>query len=586
MKKTLLVTLLCICTLLKVADAQLAYNSAFALGLNISDQGYSITADAAGNYYTTGFHGYWMDANPMGTPYYIYNNGGQDFYVIKYNSSGIMQWAFNIGGVGDDAALKIKLDASNNVYVAGRFTDTVDFNPGTGTASFISHGGFDIFLAKYDNNGIFQWVNTFGDSLNDQAWDVAINNVTGNALITGVYGSYSMDMDPGSGTHLIYNNAYNGFGGGNCFVAAYSLSSGAYQWAFNIGGVGGCTGSRITADNSGNILVGGTVSGDSTDFDSGVGTFYLNAYTGGYDVFLAKYSGSGAFQWAGGFGSTWGQTGSALACDNDGNIYQGGYFNFDSIDVDPGPGTYYLHNYPNGVQDIYVAKFNPSGQLIWAFSVGGYYSEVAQDLALDNNGHFFITGNFGDTVDFDPGPAVHNLFMPLTSSGAYLAEYDTAGHYIDAIGFIGNGSQFGIGVCVIPPNKVGVTGFFSSDTIDFDPGPAVHNLFVNGGNSTWSDAFVATYTYNAVGIDEHSGNGNLFSIYPNPARSKFIVRSSDPFEKNARLKIYNVMGMDVQSELINQKSEMSVDIRALPPGIYFIKVTSEKGSAVQKLVVE
>ena len=304
MKKIILLLIICILpfSIFNIINAQLVYNSAFALGLNINDQGYSITADASGNYYTTGFHGYWMDANPLGTPYYIYNNGGQDFYVAKYNPAGIMQWAFNLGGIGDDAALKIKLDVNNNVYVAGRFKDTVDFNPGAVTASYISNGGYDIFLAKYDNNGIFQWANTIGDSLNEQGWDIAIDAVANNVIITGGYTSHHIDMDPGTGTHIINNNGNASFNTGNCFVAGYSKSNGAYQWAFNIGGFGGTTGYRVTTDNTGKVYVGGTVSGDSTDFDPGIGTNMIYCTSGTYKVFLAKYNSSQTPLWVNGFG--------------------------------------------------------------------------------------------------------------------------------------------------------------------------------------------------------------------------------------------------------------------------------------------
>lgn len=566
------------------ASAQLTYNSAFSLGLNITDQGYSIAADAQGNYYITGFHGYWMDANPLGTPFYIYNNGGQDFYVAKYNPSGIMQWAFSLGGIEDDAALKIILDAGNNVYMTGRFKDTVDFDPGTGIASRISHGNFDIFLAKYDNNGNFQWANTIGDSLSDQAFDVAVDGTTNNVIITGVYSSHHMDMDPGSGTHYIINNGNAAFNTGNCFVAAYSQSTGAYQWAFNIGGFGGAGGNRLAVDITGNVYVGGTVSGDSTDFDPGAGSNWIHCANGTYKVFLAKYSSSTSLQWVNGFGGNYGQTANSLAIDNNGGIYQGGYFNSDSMDIDPGPGTYYIHNYPNGVQDIYVAKFNSNnGNLNWGFTVGGYYSEVAQDLVLDNSGHFFITGNYGDTVDFDPGTGVHNLYGQLGSDG-YLAEYDTAGHFIDAIPFNGtNGSyQFGLGACIIPPNKVGVTGFFSATSIDFDPGAGIHNLSVNGGNPTWSDAFVATYAYNSVGINGSLSEDNLFSTYPNPVSSELTIQCRSKIEE---IKIYDVVGKEVYSSALPIVST-GIQATGFKNGVYFIQVKTGSRIGMKKIMVQ
>ncbi len=583
MKKNLLLILIYSLLLPAGASAQLSYNTAFSLGNNATDYGYSIAADGAGNFYCTGVATYWINANPLGTPFYTVNNGGLDIYVGKYNPSGIMQWAFDIGGSGDDYALKIVLDASNNVYIAGRFKNTVDFDPGAGTANRTSNGDFDIFLAKYDNNGVFQWVNAIGDSLADQAWDISVDATNNSIIITGGYASHHMDMDPGSGTHIIYNNGNPSFNTGNCFVAAYSQATGAYQWAFNIGGFGGATGSKVAIDNAGYLYAGGTVSGDSTDFDPGAGTSMLYCASGTSKVFLAKYNSSNALQWVNGFGGNYGQTANSLGVDNNGSVYQGGYFNSDSMDIDPGPGTYYIHNYPNGVQDIYVAKFNSSnGHLNWAFDVGGYYSEVAQDFVLDNAGHFFITGNFGDTVDFDPGPGTHYVYGNL-GSDAYLAEYDTAGNFIAVLPFSGNGTQFGTGVCIIPPNKVGITGFFSSDSIDFDPGPAVHNLYVNGGIATWTDAYVATYTYLPTGIDELSSQENNFSAYPNPVSSRLLIRSTENIKQ---CKIFDITGKEIVSISPSKTNNLELQVSDFENGIYFLQLSTQYESAVQKIVIQ
>jgi hypothetical protein len=560
--------------------SQLNFQSAFSLGNNAGDQGFSITADASGNYYATGEVTYWMNANPLGVPFYTTNNGGKDIYVARYNSAGIMQWAFDIGGTGDETPFKITSDAGGNIYITGRFENIVDFDPGSGNASRTSNGGFDIFLAKYDANGNFQWVNTFGGALNDQGMDVTVDPVHANVIITGGYQSLNMDMDPGGGTQIITNNGNASFNTGNCYVAAYSASVGVYQWAFNIGGYGGATGNKVATDNAGNIYAGGTVSGDSTDFDPGNGTSWIYNSASHSKVFLAKYNGSNSLLWVNGVGGNYGQTANSLAVDDAGSVYQGGYFNSDSMDIDPGSGTYYLHNYPGGVQDIYIAKFNAAdGSLNWAFAAGGPYSEVAQDLVLDHAGHFFITGNFGDTVDFDPGPAAHNL-TGVPGSEGYLAEYDTAGNYISAIPFSSNtGFQFGIGVCMIPPDKVGVTGFFSADSVDFDPGASIHNLYVNGGNTTFTDAFVAVYSYASTGIQE-AQNDAAINVYNDYAG---YIHINGEFT-NANLVIHDTSGKMVFSQPgINPG--YSVSSAKLSAGLYIVSVITNENVFSEKVPI-
>ena len=202
-----------------------------------------------------------------------------------------------------------------------------------------------------------------------------------------------------------------------------------------------------------------------------------------------------------------------------------------------------------------------------------------------NDGHLFITGNFGDTVDFDPGPAIHNLFA-VNGTGAYLAEYDTAGNYMDAISFSGTGNQFGIGVCTIPPNKAGVTGFFSADSIDFDPGPALHNLFVTGSNTTWSDAFVATYVYQPVGIEDYSPDGLSFNMYPNPAGDWLTLQFQKYFSRD-EIKICDVTGRDIYSgHLTSEFTKLNTS--HFSDGIYFIQLIrtgTEMNTATKKLII-
>ncbi len=87
------------------------------------------------------------------------------------------------------------------------------------------------------------------------------------------------------------------------------------------------------------------------------------------------------------------------------------------------------------------------------------------------------------------------------------------------------------------------------------------------------------------GVNNKEVDSNNFRISPNPAHTTFTISAMAQLQ-NPQIEIYNVLGVAVQSEIINQKSEMHVDIRALAPGIYFVKLQSEKWIAVQKLLVE
>lgn len=558
-------------------NGQFVYNSAFSTGNTSDDAGYSITADAGGNIYVAGNYTYWIDIDPGGATQYLTSIGGLDGYVAKINSSGGLVWAFTIGGTLDDNIFSIKTDINNNVLIAGRFRGTVDFDPSAGVNNFISNGGDDIFIAKYNVNGNLLWANTFGGAENDEAFELAYDAGSNNVMVTGSFKSASVDMDP-NGTQVITNLSTPGFGYDDIFVACYSASTAALQWVFGIGGTNSDGGHGVTTDNQGNVFVTGSFSGSNVDFDPGNGSQLLNS-AGSVDAYIAKYNGSGAYQWAHRIGNAYGEIGYSLACDNSGNLYTGGYFNSDSVDFDPGAGTNYIHT--GGVQDLFVIKLNNSGVYQWAFGVGDFNSEVAQDIAVTGTGNIFICGSFGHTVDFDPGNGIFNLVGDPTQDG-YLAQYTAGGSFVDAIPFTGNGYEFGIGVCTIASNKVGVTGWFSTATVDFDPGAGIQNLTNSGTSTTWTDAFVATYTYTPTGIILSDETASAFHVYPNPAGSELAVKGREKVEE---LKIMDMLGKEIMQTKIEEPSEFTrIQTAGLQSGIYFIRIKTKDNTVEKKFV--
>src|SRR5437868_164426 len=88
-------------------------------------------------------------------------------FISLANSQPIYQWAKSIGGNGGDQGSTIRTDVHGNVYVAGDFQDTVDFDPGPGVAEVVGKGIYesgDFFIAKYDNEGNYIWAFGIGNS--------------------------------------------------------------------------------------------------------------------------------------------------------------------------------------------------------------------------------------------------------------------------------------------------------------------------------------------------------------------------------------------------------------------------------------
>lgn len=369
----------------------------------------------------------------------------------------------------------IKLDASGNTYVAGYFYNTADFDPGTGTANLTSAGGNDIFLAKYDASGNFVFAKSMGGTNNDYSKSIAIDG-TGNVYLTG-YFSGTADFDPSASTQNITSAANE-----DIFLAKYD-ASGNYIFAKTIGGGLNDQGISIILDGSANVYITGSFEG-TADFDPGAGIQNLIS-AGSQDIFFAKYDLSGNYVYANRIGGTSVDAGSSISVDGSGNVFITGFFQF-TADFDPGAGTVNLTS--AGLHDIFLAKYDVSGNYVYALKMGGTSSDISNSIAIDGTGNAYITGYFNSTADFDPGAGTANL----TSAGQFdifFAKYDASGNYVYAKGIGGTTSDVGNSIAVDGSGNVYLTGYYSSSTVDFDPGAGIQNLTSNGSQNI----FFASY---------------------------------------------------------------------------------------------
>ncbi|MDH4338702.1 MAG: T9SS type A sorting domain-containing protein [Candidatus Krumholzibacteria bacterium] len=147
-------------------------------GSNLTDNCYGVDVDASGNVFATGtFYG---TANFGGGD--LVSAGANDIWLTKYNSSGVHQWSRRMGGASFDYGYGVAADASGAVVVTGTFYETVDFGGG----DLVSAGSSDVFLARYNAAGAHQWSKRFGGTSYDYGYAVATG--TGNdVFVTGSY---------------------------------------------------------------------------------------------------------------------------------------------------------------------------------------------------------------------------------------------------------------------------------------------------------------------------------------------------------------------------------------------------------------
>ncbi|MCA6436949.1 MAG: SBBP repeat-containing protein [Bacteroidetes bacterium] len=362
-----------------------------------------------GNLYITGFFEGTADFDPgPGVANLTKVGNGRDFYFAKYDSNGNYIWAKNLGGGNSDVGNSITIDSVGNVHIAGSFFGILDFDPGPGTATLSS----GVFVAEYDANGNYMWARSLPSNGFHDALSVKVDAL-GNTYVTGFYQG-TMNFDFGANTYTI-----NG-GNQSIFLAKYD-KLGNYKWAKSIGIAGYCEGHEICLDENRNIYLTGTHSG-TTDFDPGPSTSTITP-AGFGDVFFAKYDSLGNYLWAKSIGNNGWQESYTIVTDKNKSIYLSGYYT-GAMDFDPSSGAATMSTTASG-PDIFLAKYDSIGNYVWAKSIGSNGYDFGNSLFIDQTGDIYLTGNFSQTVDFDPNPTTSFLTSNSASEDVFFAKYSS-----------------------------------------------------------------------------------------------------------------------------------------------------------------
>lgn len=291
-----------------------------------------------------------------------FTENNPDFCVVKYNSSGELEWYSTWGGPQADYGKGVAIDSIGNIYITGF---TWSYGPGKA----------DPCLVKFNSSGEFEWYRTWGGTSWDSGYDIVIDT-SDNIYVTG-------QNDSGSGDTL--------------FLIKYN-SSGDQQW--NRIESWGRSGRAITIDSSSEYI-------------------YITGH-GSSGAFLSKHNTSGDLEWY----RTWEDdywSGCGIAVDSTNNIYiieSGGKLIkcnnmglelwrldlgrviLDDITLDSSENIYVVgdkYNYWTSA-DMYLCKFNSSGDFEWDLSWGGNWREHCNAIVLDSEENIYLAGS--SSTDF------------------------------------------------------------------------------------------------------------------------------------------------------------------------------------------
>lgn len=369
-----------------------------------SDAGRDVITDASGNIYMTGYFDGTIDADP-GTGTFFLSQTKTTAFIIKLSPDGNLMWAKQMGFPGDNGLVwgySIALDNNQNVLTTGHFVGGVDFDPGSGTYSLSSGGGYCAYIQKLDASGNFIWARQISGSAAQYGRSVA-TDASGNVYTSGYFFG-TCDFNPDKKLKYMMT----AIGGSDSYFQKLDVN-GNFVWAKQIGGTASEYCYEICINSAGLFTTGYFY--NTVDFNPGSGTFNLTSQ-GLQDMFILKLDLGGNFSWVKQVGGSGYNCGCSIKTDASGNIYTTGY-TYLTCDFNPDPANSFYITAVNH-DDSFISKSDANGNFLWVTQAGSQDWEYGFALALDASGNIFTAGNFGYTVDFNPGG---NGVFELTNSG-------------------------------------------------------------------------------------------------------------------------------------------------------------------------
>lgn len=336
------------------------------LGGTGDDRATGVTVDSQGNAVVVG---YFQGSADLGTGN-VTALGSYDAFVIKYAAEGGCLWAKRFGGAatmsgasGDDRATFVTVDAADNIIVGGYF----DGKPNWGGAD-LTATAYDGFVAKLTSSGTHVWSKNLRSSSYDFLYAGAVD-AQSNVVVVGSFQG-SLDLTTNWASYVTSAGAYDSS------VIKFSGSTGALQWAKRIGSVNSDVANGVAVDQRNNDIVLTGYFRGTVDF----GTVALSSIGTGDNLFLARYSTSGAPLWARVFGASASSNGRGVAIDSQGVTHLTGLWagtaNF---------GTGSLGSV-GGLQDVLVLRLTDTGSVTSVKTFGGSNNDNGLGIAVGTGG--------------------------------------------------------------------------------------------------------------------------------------------------------------------------------------------------------
>ena len=507
------------------------------IGGSLTDELWSIQQTSDGGYILGGASASNISGDKTDT-----SRGGADYWVVKLDTVGAIQWQNTIGGSVFDILYSIQ-QTSDGGYILGGYSESNI----SGDKTENSQGGRDYWVVKLNTSGAIQWQNTIGGSANDNLRSIQQTSDGGYIL-----GGYS-----GSGISGDKTETYQG---GKDYWVVKLDTSGAIQWQNTIGGSGNDELYSIQQTSDGGYVLGGysdsDISGDKNENSLGF-----------EDYWVVKLDASGTIQWQNTIGGSEFETLYSIQQTSDGGYVLGGN-SASNISGDKTENS-------QGGSDYWVVKLDASGAIQWQNTIGGSGTDNLRSIQQTSDGGYILGGSSRSDISGDKTENSQGLkdywVVKLDASGGIQWQNTIGGTYHDNLRSI---QQTSDGSYILGGAS---TSNDTGDKTEYGKGSYDYWVVKLGGDTT-------------TGINnQYSLNYNQLNIYPNPNTGEFVIEMEITKPQDIQLRIFNILGQEIFTEnIINIKGKYSkqINLNKHPTGIYNVQLLTDKAIINKKIVLQ
>jgi hypothetical protein len=489
-----------------------------SLGGTSDEAAYSIKQTNDGGYIIAG---YGSSSNGDVTV----NLGMEDYWIVKIDSTGNIQWQKSFGGSSSDYAKSIQQTIDGGYIVAGRSRS----NDNDVT---VNKGYYDYWVVKIDTSGNLQWQKSFGGTSDDEAQSI-IQTKDGGYIIAG----WSSSND---------GNVTGNHGGYDYWIVKID-TSGNLQWQKCFGGSVSDQANSILQIKDGSYIIAGYSCSNDSD---------VTGNNGNADYWIIKIDSIGNIKWQKSIGGTGDDLAQSIQITNDGSYIIAGWSGSNNGSVSGNHGGF----------DYCILKIDTSGNVQWQKSFGGSNDDYARSIQQTNDGGYVIAGN---SVSNDGDVTGQHSLINLGWCDDWVVKIDTSGNlqWQKALG--GTGSEAAFSVLQTIDGGYIVAGPSRSNDGD---------VIGHYGNTLYNDYWIVKLNF-TTGIDKHIFTSKI-SIYPNPSCSNITLLIPN---ETKYVQILNTLGQVLEKRIVGNQTEMNFKIKN--NGIYFVQIVTNNGTVTKKVVI-